>query len=142
VGARHANGRGRYVVLGSSLGRTAVRPIGTTISPFSLIGSIQIVVLGNDDNIRETIDNLRIASENLAQLTDHVNHQPWSLSGSGSPNDGRVTTTAFCSHQCVNVSLEVCIVREFDRHRLPLPLEDRTFQCVLDFALPSRPEPL
>jgi phospholipid/cholesterol/gamma-HCH transport system substrate-binding protein len=56
----------------------------------SLIGSIQTVVQSNDDNIRETIDNLRIASENLAQLTDHVNHQPWSLVRIRQPKDRKV----------------------------------------------------
>jgi hypothetical protein len=50
--------------------------------------------------------------------------------------------TVFCLHQCVKVSLEAFIVREFDHHRLPLALEDRAFQRVADFALPSRPEPL
>jgi ABC-type transporter Mla subunit MlaD len=56
----------------------------------SLIGSIQSVVRGNDDNIRESIDKLRIASENLAQLTDHVNHQPWSLVRIRKPKDRKV----------------------------------------------------
>jgi phospholipid/cholesterol/gamma-HCH transport system substrate-binding protein len=45
----------------------------------NLIANIQSVVNGNDDNIRETIENLRIASENLSQVTDHVNQEPWSL---------------------------------------------------------------
>jgi ABC-type transporter Mla subunit MlaD len=56
----------------------------------SLVGSIQSMVRGNDDNIRETIDNLRIASENLALLTDHVNHQPWSLVRIRQPKDRKV----------------------------------------------------
>lgn len=36
------------------------------------------------------VDNLRIASENLAQLTDHVNHQPWSLVRIRQPKDRKV----------------------------------------------------
>ena len=56
----------------------------------SLIGSIQTVVQSNDDNIRETLDNLRITSENLTQLTDHVNHQPWSLVRIRQPKDRKV----------------------------------------------------
>jgi hypothetical protein len=136
VGARDANGRGGYVVLRSSLGRTALRPIGTVLASQDadsairkagitqtqpsrmstttidqlrdriqqdlaqlrstmeqakgLIGSIQSVVRGNDDNIRETIGNLRIASAHLAQLTDHVNHQPWSLVRIRQPKDRKV----------------------------------------------------
>jgi ABC-type transporter Mla subunit MlaD len=45
----------------------------------NLMANVQSVVNANDDNIRETIENLRIASENLSQVTDHVNQQPWSL---------------------------------------------------------------
>ncbi|HVP00253.1 MAG TPA: MlaD family protein [Bryobacteraceae bacterium] len=45
----------------------------------SLMASIQAVVRTNDDNIRETIANLRVATENLDQLTDRVKQNPWSL---------------------------------------------------------------
>lgn len=45
----------------------------------SLIGSIQTAVRGNDDNIRKTIENLRVATENLAQLSAGVKDRPWSL---------------------------------------------------------------
>jgi hypothetical protein len=46
------------------------------------------------------------------------------------PNNGRVITVAFSSHECVKVPLEVSAVRELDWNLLPLALEDRTFQCV------------
>src|SRR5580693_9152253 len=46
-------------------------------------------------------------------------------------------------HRTANCVLTVCVTPGGRRsHRLPLPLEDRTFQCVPDFTLPSRPEPL
>jgi phospholipid/cholesterol/gamma-HCH transport system substrate-binding protein len=45
----------------------------------SLIASMQAVVRGNDDNIQETIENLRVATENLAQLSADVKQRPWSL---------------------------------------------------------------
>ncbi len=45
----------------------------------SLIASMQAVVRGNDDNIHETIENLRVATENLAQLSGDVKQRPWSL---------------------------------------------------------------
>jgi len=45
----------------------------------SLIASVQAAVRGNDDNIRETIENLRVATENLAQLSSGVKDRPWSL---------------------------------------------------------------
>jgi len=56
----------------------------------SLIASLQTVVRTNDDNIHETIDNLRIATENLDQLTDHVKQRPWSLVRIRQPKDRKV----------------------------------------------------
>ena len=45
----------------------------------SLIASLQNVVRGNDENIAETIENLRVATENLAQFSGQVKQRPWSL---------------------------------------------------------------
>ncbi len=45
----------------------------------TLLASIQAVVRGNDDNIHETIENLRVATENLTQLSGDVKQRPWSL---------------------------------------------------------------
>jgi phospholipid/cholesterol/gamma-HCH transport system substrate-binding protein len=45
----------------------------------SLIANIQATVRGNDDNIRETIENLRAATESLATLSTGVKDRPWSL---------------------------------------------------------------
>jgi phospholipid/cholesterol/gamma-HCH transport system substrate-binding protein len=56
----------------------------------SLIGSIQAVVRGNDDNIHETIENLRVMTENLDQLTDQVKQRPWSLVRIRQPKDRTV----------------------------------------------------
>jgi phospholipid/cholesterol/gamma-HCH transport system substrate-binding protein len=56
----------------------------------SLIASLQSVVRANDDNIHETIENLRIATENLDQLTDHVKQRPWSLVRIRQPKDRKV----------------------------------------------------
>jgi phospholipid/cholesterol/gamma-HCH transport system substrate-binding protein len=56
----------------------------------SLIGSIQAVVRGNDDNIHETIENLRVVTENLDQLTDQVKQRPWSLVRIRQPKDRQV----------------------------------------------------
>lgn len=56
----------------------------------SLIASLQTVVRANDDNIHETIENLRIATENLDQLTDQVKQRPWSLVRIRQPKDRKV----------------------------------------------------
>jgi phospholipid/cholesterol/gamma-HCH transport system substrate-binding protein len=45
----------------------------------SLIGSVQAVVRVNDDNVRGTLEDLRVAAENLDQLSDRVKQRPWSL---------------------------------------------------------------
>ena len=37
------------------------------------------MVRANDDKIDDTMENLRVATENLDQLTDSVKQRPWSL---------------------------------------------------------------
>jgi phospholipid/cholesterol/gamma-HCH transport system substrate-binding protein len=56
----------------------------------SLIASVQTAVRGNDDNIRETIENLRVATENLAQLSAGVKARPWSLVRIRQPKDRKI----------------------------------------------------
>jgi phospholipid/cholesterol/gamma-HCH transport system substrate-binding protein len=56
----------------------------------SLIASIQTVVRGNDENIQETIENLRVATENLAQLSAGVKQRPWSLVRIRQPKDRKI----------------------------------------------------
>jgi phospholipid/cholesterol/gamma-HCH transport system substrate-binding protein len=52
--------------------------------------TIQTLVRANDDNISETVDNLRVATENLDQLTDQVKQRPWSLVRIRQPKDRKV----------------------------------------------------
>lgn len=56
----------------------------------SLITSLQVIVRSNDDNIHETIDNIRVATENLDQLTDQVKQRPWSLVRIRQPKNRKV----------------------------------------------------
>jgi phospholipid/cholesterol/gamma-HCH transport system substrate-binding protein len=56
----------------------------------NLIASIQTAVRGNDDNIRDTIENLRIATESLAQLSAGVKERPWSLVRIRQPKDRKI----------------------------------------------------
>jgi hypothetical protein len=51
---------------------------------------VQTVVRGNEVNLRETLENIRVASENLAQLTDQVKQRPWSLVRIRQPEDRKV----------------------------------------------------
>jgi phospholipid/cholesterol/gamma-HCH transport system substrate-binding protein len=56
----------------------------------TLLASIQAVVRGNDEDIHETIENLRVATENLAQLSSGVKQRPWSLVRIRQPKDRKV----------------------------------------------------
>ncbi len=45
----------------------------------SLLANMQVMVKANDNKIGDTIENLRIATDNLDQLTDSLKQRPWSL---------------------------------------------------------------
>ena len=53
----------------------------------SLIATVQSGVRANDDDIRETVENLRVATENLGQFSDQVKQRPWSLVRIRQPKD-------------------------------------------------------
>ena len=55
-----------------------------------LLASLQTLVRSNDDNIHETIENMRVATENLDELTDQVKQRPWSLVRIRQPKDRKV----------------------------------------------------
>jgi phospholipid/cholesterol/gamma-HCH transport system substrate-binding protein len=44
-----------------------------------LLGDLQVMVRANDYKIDDTVDNLRVATDNLDQLTDSLKQRPWSL---------------------------------------------------------------
>lgn len=44
-----------------------------------LLADMQVVVRANDYKIDDTVENLRVATENLDQLTDSLKQRPWSL---------------------------------------------------------------
>jgi phospholipid/cholesterol/gamma-HCH transport system substrate-binding protein len=44
-----------------------------------LLGDMQVVVRANDYKIDDTVENLRVATDNLDQLTDSLKQRPWSL---------------------------------------------------------------
>lgn len=45
----------------------------------SLLVNVRVMVRANDYKIDDTIENLRIATDNLDQLTDSLKQRPWSL---------------------------------------------------------------
>jgi phospholipid/cholesterol/gamma-HCH transport system substrate-binding protein len=56
----------------------------------NLIGSLQTVVRVNDENLRQTLENVRVATENMDQLSDQVKQRPWSLVRIRQPKDRKV----------------------------------------------------
>ena len=44
-----------------------------------LLSDMQVVVRANDDKIDDTVENLRMATDNLDLLTDSLKQRPWSL---------------------------------------------------------------
>jgi ABC-type transporter Mla subunit MlaD len=44
-----------------------------------LLASMQVIVRANNYKLDDTAENLRIATENLDQLTDSLKQRPWSL---------------------------------------------------------------
>jgi ABC-type transporter Mla subunit MlaD len=44
-----------------------------------LLGDMQVIVRANDYKINDTVENLRVATDNLDQLTDSLKQRPWSL---------------------------------------------------------------
>jgi hypothetical protein len=55
-----------------------------------LLANMQVLVRANDYKIDDTIENLRMATENLDVLTDSVKQRPWSLIRIKQPEDRKV----------------------------------------------------
>ncbi len=55
-----------------------------------LLSDMQVVVRANDYKIDDTVDNLRVATDNLDQLTDSLKQRPWSLIRIKQPKERQV----------------------------------------------------
>jgi phospholipid/cholesterol/gamma-HCH transport system substrate-binding protein len=55
-----------------------------------LLTDMQVVVRANDDKIDDTMENLRVATDNLDQLTDSLKQRPWSLVRIKQPKERQV----------------------------------------------------
>jgi phospholipid/cholesterol/gamma-HCH transport system substrate-binding protein len=55
-----------------------------------LLGDIQVMVRANDYKIDYTVENLRVATDNLDQLTDSLKQRPWGLIRIKQPKDRAV----------------------------------------------------
>ena len=55
-----------------------------------LLADMQAIVRTNDDKIGDTVENLRVATDNLDQLTDSLKQRPWSLIRIKQPKERKV----------------------------------------------------
>jgi len=62
----------------------------TLLQTKQLLADMQVMVRANDYKINDTIENLRLATDNLGQLTDSVKQRPWSLIRIKQPEDRQV----------------------------------------------------
>lgn len=56
----------------------------------SLLSDMQVVVRANDYKIDDTVENLRVATDNLDQLTDSLKQRPWSMIRIRQPKERQV----------------------------------------------------
>jgi ABC-type transporter Mla subunit MlaD len=56
----------------------------------ALLNNMQVMVRANDYKIDDTMENLRVATDNLDQLTDSLKQRPWSLIRIRQPKDREV----------------------------------------------------
>jgi ABC-type transporter Mla subunit MlaD len=62
----------------------------TLLQTKQLLSDMQVLVRANDYKINDTIENLRMATDNLGQLTDSAKQRPWSLIRIKQPEDRQV----------------------------------------------------
>ena len=62
----------------------------TLLQTKALLADMQVMVRANDYKINDTIENLRMATDNLGQLTDSIKQRPWSLIRIKQPADRQV----------------------------------------------------
>lgn len=55
-----------------------------------LLSNMQVMVRANDSRIDETLENLRITTQNLSDLTNSVKQRPWSLIRIKQPEDRKL----------------------------------------------------
>jgi ABC-type transporter Mla subunit MlaD len=62
----------------------------TLLQAKKLLADMQVIVRANNTKIDDTVENLRVATENLDELTDSVKQRPWSLVRIKQPKERKV----------------------------------------------------
>jgi len=55
-----------------------------------LLVNMQVMVRANDSKVDETLENLRITTQNLSDLSNSVKQRPWSMIRIKQPEDRKV----------------------------------------------------
>jgi phospholipid/cholesterol/gamma-HCH transport system substrate-binding protein len=62
----------------------------TLVDARSLINNLQVMVRANEQNVSYTLENVRMATDHLNDLTESINERPWSLVRIKQPSDRQV----------------------------------------------------
>jgi phospholipid/cholesterol/gamma-HCH transport system substrate-binding protein len=84
------NVNGTVTEVREPLRKDVVELQNTLLQAKQLLADMQVLVRANDYKIDDTIENLRIATENLDDLTNSVKQRPWSLIRIKQPEDRKV----------------------------------------------------
>ena len=90
VNATVSNANGTITVLRDRTQTDLAELQKTLIEARSLIDNLQVVVRTNQQNIEYTMENVRMATDHLNDLTESVNERPWSLIRIKQPADRKV----------------------------------------------------
>ncbi len=90
VNSTVTNANGTITVLRDRTQTDLVELQKTLVEVRSLVDSLQVVVRSNQQNIAYTLENVRMATDHLNDLTESVDERPWSLIRIRQPKDRKV----------------------------------------------------
>jgi len=79
VNATVSNANGTISALREPMQADLIELHGTLEETHHLIGNLQSLVWANSQNISDSLENIRMATDNLNDLTESVKERPWSL---------------------------------------------------------------
>ncbi len=90
VNSTVTNANGTITVLRDRTQTDLVELQKTLVEVRSLVDNLQVVVRSNQQNIAYTLENVRMATDHLNDLTESVDERPWSLIRIRQPKDRKV----------------------------------------------------
>lgn len=90
VNSTVTNANGTITVLRDRTQTDLIELQKTLVEVRSLVDNLQVVVRSNQQNIAYTLENVRMATDHLNNLTESVDERPWSLIRIRQPKDRKV----------------------------------------------------